>query len=188
MRLYKTQYSFRISGNRGYDSNRVRFVIEPWYSRHVLFSHERAASRVLEPCALSSVCLVSCWSVVFGSRHSCLEFRFRVRVRTLALHVLSHCVSVRSRVRLATRSSVHVCFVVLHAVRVFIGCMHSCYVLCCVARSLCIHWLHAFMLSCLVWTRCLWVFSLAAYSCPVLHMDGDLFAGHVLVFLFCVST
>ncbi len=25
MRLYKTQYSFRISGNRGYDSNRVRF-------------------------------------------------------------------------------------------------------------------------------------------------------------------
>ncbi len=27
MRLYKTQYSFRISGNRGYDSNRVRFYI-----------------------------------------------------------------------------------------------------------------------------------------------------------------
>ncbi len=27
MRLYKTQYSFRISGNRGYDSNRVRFAI-----------------------------------------------------------------------------------------------------------------------------------------------------------------
>ncbi len=32
---------------------------------------------------------------MFGSRHSCLEFRFRVRVRTLALHVLSRCVSVR---------------------------------------------------------------------------------------------
>ncbi len=30
-------------------------------------------------------------------------------------------------------------------------------------------------------------FSLAACSCPVLHMAGDLFAGHVLVFLFCVS-
>ncbi len=29
------------------------------------------------------------------------------------------------------------CFV-LHAVRVFIGCVHSCYVLCCVARSSCI--------------------------------------------------
>ncbi len=26
MRLYKTQYSFRISGNRGYDSNRKRFL------------------------------------------------------------------------------------------------------------------------------------------------------------------
>ncbi len=66
----------------------------------------------------------------------------------LALHVLSHCVSLWSRGRSAARSSVHVCFVVLHAVRVFIGCVHSCYVLCCVARSLCIHWLRAFMLSC----------------------------------------
>ncbi len=37
------------------------------------------------------------------------------------------------------------------------------------------HWLRAFMLSCLVWTRGLWVFSLAACSCPVLHMAGDLF-------------
>ncbi len=27
MHLYKTQYSFRISGNRGYDSNRVRFFL-----------------------------------------------------------------------------------------------------------------------------------------------------------------
>ncbi len=67
-------------------------------------------------------------------------------------------------------------------------CVHSCYILCCVARSLCIHWLCAFMLSYLVWTRGLWVFSLAACSCPVLHMAGDLFAGHVLVFLFSVST
>ncbi len=31
------------------------------------------------------------------------------------------------------------------------------------------------MLSCLVWTRGLWVFSLAACLCPVLHMAGDLF-------------
>ncbi len=31
------------------------------------------------------------------------------------------------------------------------------------------------VLSCLVWTRGLWVFSLAACSCPVLHMAGDLF-------------
>ncbi len=93
---------------------------------------------MLEPCALSSTCLVSCWSVVFGSRHSCLEFRFCVGVRTLALHVLSLCVSVRSRVCSAARSSVHVCFVVLHTVCVFIGCVHSCYILCCVACSLCI--------------------------------------------------
>ncbi len=50
---------------------------------------------MLKPCALSSACLVSCWSVVFGSRHSCLEFRLRDGVRTLALHVLSLCVSVR---------------------------------------------------------------------------------------------
>ncbi len=37
------------------------------------------------------------------------------------------------------------------------------------------NWLRAFMLSCLVWTRGLWVFSLAVCSCPVLHMAGDLF-------------
>ncbi len=98
---------------------------------------------------------------MFESRYLCLEFRFRVGVRTLALHVLSLCVSVRSRVRSATRSSVHVCFVVLQAVRVFIG-VHSCYILCCVARSLCISlaacfhvvmscentWLMSFLISC----------------------------------------
>ncbi len=173
----------------------------------------------------SLVCvLVSCWSVVFGSRRSCLEFRCRVGVRTLVslceralsrlcalcrvgawcsdpgahvlsfgvvsgfrhsslcvsvrslvrvlfrvgawcsdpgAHVLSfgfvsgfghssHCVSVRSRVRSTVCSSVHVCSVVLHAVCVSIGCVYSCYILCCVGRSLCIHWLSAFMLSCLV--------------------------------------
>ncbi len=57
---------------------------------------------------------------------------------------------------------VHVCFVVLHAVRVFIGCVHSCYILCCVARSFCISlavcfpvvmscvntWLMSFLISC----------------------------------------
>ncbi len=95
-----------------------------------------ARLRVCSSRALSC-CLVLCWSVVFGSRHSCLEFRFRVGVRTLALHVLSHCVSVRlefARPR-ALLSTCVVC-VVLHAVRVFIGCVHSCYV-CCVARSSC---------------------------------------------------
>ncbi len=60
------------------------------------------------------------------------------------------------------RSSVRVCFVVLHAVRVFIGFVHLCYILCCVARSLCnslaacFHvvmscvntWLMSFLISC----------------------------------------
>ncbi len=43
-----------------------------------------------------------------------------------------------ARVRSAARSCPRVLCVVLHAVRVFIGCVHSCYVLCCVARSSCI--------------------------------------------------
>ncbi len=116
------------------------------------FSCERVASSVLVSRALSSACLVSCWSVVFGSRHSCLEFWSRDGVRTLALLFLSLCEcavsSSRSRVRSAPRTLVHVCFVVLHAVRVSIGCVQLCYMLCCVARSLYIHWLCAFMLSC----------------------------------------
>ncbi len=62
--------------------------------------------------------------------------------------IFCHCVSARSRVRSAPRTLVHVCFVVLHAVRVSIGCVQLCYMLCCVARSLYIHWLRAFMLSC----------------------------------------
>ncbi len=163
-------------------------MTEPSYSRHVRVSCEHVASRVLEACVLSSACLVSCWSVVFGSRHSCLEFRFRVGVQTLALHALSLCVSVRSRVRSAARSSVHVCFVVLHAVHVSIGCVHSCYILCCVARSLCISLAACFhvVMSCVnTW---LMSFLISWCSCPVLHMAGDLFAGHVLVFLFRVST
>ncbi len=47
------------------------------------------------------------------------------------------------------------CFVVLHAVHVMS---------CAVWHADCVfHWLHAFMLSCFVWTRGLWVFSLAAW-------------------------
>ncbi len=130
---------------------------------------------MLEPCILSSACLVSCWSVVFGSRHSCLEFRFRVEVRTLALHVLSCCVSVRSRVRSAVRYPVHMCCFVLHAVHVFIGCMHSCYVLCCVACSLCFSLAACFhvVMSCVnTWLMSILI-SCVFVSC--LHMAGDLF-------------
>ncbi len=113
------------------------------------FSCERAASSVLESRALSSACLVSCWSVVFGSRHSCLEFRSRDGVRTLALHFLSLCVRglefARHRALLST--CVLLCctqFVFLsaaciyviscamwHAAYIFIGCVLSCcHVLC----------------------------------------------------------
>ncbi len=54
--------------------------------------------------------------------------------------------SVRSRVRSAAHSPVHVCFIVLHAVRVSIGCVHSCYILCCDGTQLVLfHWLCAFM-------------------------------------------
>ncbi len=151
---------------QGYVRSHRSSVILYFFDRALILpSCECAAWSVLEPCALSSACLVSCCSVVFGSWHSCLGFRDGVRI--LSLHVLSHCVSVRSRVRSAARSSVHVCFVVLHAVRVFIGCVLSC---CCV---LCEHVTYEF--------------SLAVCSC-LLHMAGDLFAGHVLVFLVCVST
>ncbi len=79
-----------------------------------------------------------------------------------------HCESAWFRVRSTARFPVHVCFVVLHAVRVFIGCMHSCYILCCVARSLyislaaCFHvvmscvdtWVMSFLISC-VFVSCI---------------------------------
>ncbi len=113
------------------------------------FSCEHAASSVLESRALSSACLVSCWSVVFGSRHSCLEFQSRDGVRTLALHFLSLCVRglefARHRALLST--CVLLCctqFVFLsaaciyviscavwQAACIFIGCVLSCcHVLC----------------------------------------------------------
>ncbi len=141
--------------------------------------------------ARSLVC-VHCfvWSVVFGSRNSrnsCLEFRF-VSGFGHSRSIFCHCVSARSRGSLETA--------------------HSCpRVFCCVARSSCFYRLRAFMLYLVLCgtqlvhslTACfhvvmscvntwLMIFTLAACSCPVLHMAGDLFAGHVLVFLFYVST
>ncbi len=90
------------------------------------FSCERAASSVLESRALSSAYLVSCWSVVFGSRHSCLEFRLRDGVQTLAFHFLSLCEC---------------------AVSSLLDCALSCPpVFCCVARSSCFYRLRAFVL------------------------------------------
>ncbi len=163
------------------------FVTEPWYSHHVrVFMWARgfecarvARSLVCVPCftlerGVWIPALMSWVSVTWRGSDTRAPFSVIVWVRGLEF--------ARHRALLST------CVLLLHAVRVSIGCMHLCYILCCVARSLYIHWLRAFMLSCLVWTRGLWVFSLAACSCRVLHMAGDLFAGHVLVFLFCVST
>ncbi len=123
---------------------------------------EFAASSVLELCTLLSACLVSCWSVVFGSRH----FRFHVEVRTLTLHVsiclvLGACGLEFAQPRALLSTCVVFC-VVAHS-SCFIGCLNSCYILYCVARSLffswaaCFHvvmscvntWLMSILISCL---------------------------------------
>ncbi len=124
---------------------------------------------MLEPCALSS---------------ACLEFRFRVGVQTLALHVLSLCGSVRSRVCVAARSSVHVCFVVLHAVCVFIGCVHSCYILCCVARSWCISLAGCFhvVMSCV--NMCLMSFLIRF---PHTHTHTHTHTMHLYIYIYIYS-
>ncbi len=151
------------------------FVTEPWYSGHVLFLCECAASNVLEPCALSSACLVSCWSVVFGSRHSSLEFRFRVRVRTLKLHALSRFGSMLSRVCSALSYSVHACCVsccctqfVFYRLRAFMLCLllvwqHSLLY----SLAACVH----VVISCV--NTCLMSILISCLSCPVLHMACD---------------
>ncbi len=134
-----------------------------------VFMWVRAALNDCARAVLSPVC-VPCFVLERGVRIPALmswDSGFRVWVSDTHAPFSVIVWGARSRVRSTTRSPVHVCFVVLHAVRVF-------------------HWLRAFMLSFLVWTRGLWVFSLAACSCLVLHMAGELFAGHVLV--FCVST
>ncbi len=119
------------------------FVTEPWYSRHVRVSCERVASSVLEPCALSSACLVSCWSVVFGSRHSCLEFRLRDGVRTLALHVLSLCV--RACVLCGTHARTQFVFYLVLCGTQLVYSLAACFhvVMSCVNT-----WLMSFLISC----------------------------------------
>ncbi len=97
-------------------------------------------------CALLSACLVSCWSVVFASQHSCLELWFRVGVRTFVLHVLSHLGACGLEFAQPNALlSTCVVFCVVARSSCFIGCMHSCYMLCCVPCVF--HRLHAFMLS-----------------------------------------
>ncbi len=112
-----------------------------------LFTCEHAASS-----ALSSACSVSCWSMVFGSQHSCLvqtQFWLGVKVRTLMLHTLSCCVSVRPEFTPAVCFSVHLSCVVFCVAcgscsatcfLIFLCCCMQymlCFVLCCVGCSLC---------------------------------------------------
>ncbi len=122
-------------------------------------------SSVLKPRTLSSACFVSCWSIVFGSWHSCRVqalFWFCVGVWTLTLHVQSCCGSVRSRVR-SGRAVVcpRVLRFVRHAFRVrphafslscfvarssFFGCVLSLVLPCAVLHAACVfHWLRAFL-------------------------------------------
>ncbi len=111
--------------------------------------------------------------------------------------IFCHCVSARSQVRSTARSPVHVCFVVLHAVRVSIGCVHLCYILCCVALSLCISlaacfhvvmscvntWLMSFLISC-VFMSCfahgLWI---VCWPCACVFVLCEHVAS---VLVFCV--
>ncbi len=94
------------------------FVTEPWYSRHVLFSHKRA-----------------CWSVVFGSRHS--GFRHSCSTFCLIVWVCG--------LEFARPHALLCVLLCCTQFVFFIGCVHSCYILCCVARSLGIHWMHVVM-------------------------------------------
>ncbi len=79
-----------------------------------LVSCERAASSVLKPCALSSACFVSCWSVVFGSLHSSCSGSVLVSCRGSDTHAPCS-VLLWERAGLefarALRSSVHGCCV-----------------------------------------------------------------------------
>ncbi len=110
--------------------------------------------------------------------------------------VFCHCVSARSRVR-SLRALLSTCVLLLHAVRVSIGCVHSCYILCCVARSLCISlaacfhvvmscvntWLMSFLISC-VFVSCFahgWWFVCWPCACDFVLCE------HVAsVLVFCV--
>ncbi len=131
-------------------------------------------------------CLVVCLCFDFLSCLLCLSCVV-IFVTFLCCHIpVLFLVFLVRDTRWLSRSSVHVCctqFVFLSAVCIRV-------MSCTMWHAACVfHWLRAFMLSCLVWTRGLWVLSLAVCSCPVFHMSGDFcFAGHVLVFLFCVST
>ncbi len=130
------------------------------------FSCERAASSVLESCALSSAYIVLCgaWCLDPGTH----VFSFgHVSGFGHSRSIFCHCVSAWSRVRSAPRTLVHVCFVVLHAVRVSIGCMHLCYILCCVAHG---WWFVCWPCAC-VFVLCEHVASVLVFCVPCALMS-----------------
>ncbi len=101
----------------------VSFLTEPWHSRHVLFLCECAASSVLEPCTLSSTCLVSYWSMLFRSRHFVLSFSFVLGFgHSLCVFCLVVWVCSLERALLST-CVLWCCTQFMF----FIGCVHSCY-------------------------------------------------------------
>ncbi len=133
------------------------FETEPWYSRHVWISCERAASSVLE-CVRSLVC-VPCFMLERG-----------VRIPALMSWVSVTCRGSDSR----TPRSVSLCeCAVSSSLGRTLFCSRACVLSCC--HVLCEYVADEFS-------------QIAACSCPVLHMAGDFFPGHVFVFLFCVST
>ncbi len=126
---------------------------------------------------LSGLHALLCWSVVFGSRHSCLEFRFRVGVWTLVLRVEWVWGLEFARPCALLSTCVLWC------------CTAACInvMSCTVWHTACVfHWLRAFMLSCLLWTCGLWVFSLAACACPAFHMASEyVLLAMCLCFVLC---
>ncbi len=144
----------------------MAFVTEPWHSRHVLFLCARAMhSLIYMPCFVIErgvwiPALMSWVSVRFGHSRSMFFFV----VWACGLEFARPC---------ALLSLWCTQFVFLSA-----ACIHV--MSCAVWHAACIfHWLRAFMLSCLVSWRVCVLFSTWLVIC---------FAGHVLVFLFCVST
>ncbi len=67
---------------------------------------------------------------MFGSRHSCLEFPFRVGVRTLALYVLCACGLEFARPRALLSTCVVFCVVALQFVFYRLRAFMLCLVLC----------------------------------------------------------
>ncbi len=121
------------------------------------FQCERARLRLCSSRALSrlrTLFRVGAWWSDPGTH--VLRFGFRVWVRTLALHFLSLCkCAVSSSLDCALSCPCVFCCVAR-------SCVHSCYILCCVAHSLCISlaacfhvvmscvntWLMSFLISC----------------------------------------